>query len=140
MRIKNLLGLAAIGGGIYWMQKKRGGDMTFSSIKENVLGLVDELKNKASNLKGDDDAQGNESLGGSRDVSQGASRGLGTTYTGSAGGYSGSGSGYGGSGSGGSSGSGYGGSGSTGGGFGGSGTGGSGGYGGGGFGGGGTRH
>lgn len=109
MKIKNLLGLAAIGGGIYWMQKKRGGDMSFASIKQNFRGVVDDLMNKV-NLQGDQ-AQGTDSGSTVRDSSMGTSAtrpslgststspygSTGGTYTGSGGGY-GSGSGYGGSG------------------------------------------
>lgn len=97
---KRLLGLAALGGGIYWMQKKRGGDMTFASIKENFRGVVDDLMNKA-NLQGAGDQPSTSDTSASRSTSAstprqgyGSSTGYGSTgtYTGS-GGYGGSGGG-----------------------------------------------
>ena len=109
---RRLLGLAAIGGGIYWMQKKRGGDMTFASIKENFRGVIDDVLNK-TNQQGANDQQSIGDTGaptsgtGSTRQSFGGSSG----YSGSAGTYTGTGTGYGGSsGSGGFGGSGFGGS------------------------------
>ena len=105
---RRLLGLAALGGGVYWMQKKRGGDMTFASIKENFRGLASEVMDKVNSLQGAAGQQSaNDPLASGENVSQGASAsrpsatGYGSTgtYTGSggSGGYGGTG-GYGGSG------------------------------------------
>lgn len=103
MKTRRLLGLAALGGGIYWMQKKRGGDMSFASIKESFRGLADDLLNKANLKRADESSTTGTNAGHSRPVA-----GTGATYGGSAGTYTGSGSAY-------SGGSGYSGSGSFGG-------------------------
>ena len=48
MRFKNLLGLVAIGGAVYYAQKKRGADMSLNGIKNSLRSTFDNVKQKLS--------------------------------------------------------------------------------------------
>ena len=79
LTFKRLLGLGAIAGGIHYMQKKRGGDMSFKSISDNFRGLISEAKTKFSNMNQVGGSQGvaSQVMGSENDSSLG--------YSGSAG-------------------------------------------------------
>lgn len=52
MRFKNMLGLLAIGGAVAYAQKRRGRDLSLSSLKETFTEVTGGLKSKLSALRG----------------------------------------------------------------------------------------
>jgi hypothetical protein len=50
MALKKLVGLAALGGFLY-AHKRRGGQLTIDSFKETARGLLDDVKNKARDIR-----------------------------------------------------------------------------------------
>ncbi len=79
MRMKNLLGLLAIGGAVAYAQKRRGGDMSLQGFKNSFSELVGNVKNQVSQLQ-------NKVGGGQGSVSRtqqdvGSSRGIGDAYS-----------------------------------------------------------
>ena len=60
MRIKNLLGLLAIGGAVAYAQKRRGGEMSLAGIKQSFNELVTSAKTKVSDLGNKVGAMGNQ--------------------------------------------------------------------------------
>ncbi len=78
MRMKNLLGLLAIGGAVAYAQKRRGGEMSVQGFKNSFNELVGNVKNKVSQLQ-------NKVGGGQGSVSRTqqdvGSRGIGDEYS-----------------------------------------------------------
>ncbi len=60
MRIKNLLGLLAIGGAVAYAQKRRGGEMSLAGIKQSFNELVSNVKTKVGDLANQVGAMGNQ--------------------------------------------------------------------------------
>lgn len=76
MRLKTLLGLAAIGGGVMYMQKRRGGDMSLNGIKDSFRDLIGQAQSKLGDLGVNIGKQGQDVGGsqlGGRDVDVGLS-------------------------------------------------------------------
>ena len=96
MRFRNLLGLLAIGGAVAYAQKKRGGDMSLSGIKNSLRGVFDNVKNQVQGALGNQQPQAaGATTRASNDLGTSSSGIGGDDYsTGSSGSYS---SGYGGS-------------------------------------------
>lgn len=59
MRIRNLMGLFAIGGAVAYANKKRGGDWSLTSFKETLQDLGDTVKQKLTSLSGQSSAASN---------------------------------------------------------------------------------
>jgi hypothetical protein len=51
MRMKTLLGLAAIGGAVAYAQKKRGGELTIEGFKKTARELFNSLGAKSTSAK-----------------------------------------------------------------------------------------
>ena len=50
MRLK-MLGLLAVGGAVAYAHNKRGGEMTFASLKETLTGLGTQARDKLQELR-----------------------------------------------------------------------------------------
>jgi hypothetical protein len=94
MRFKNLLGLLAIGGAVAYAQKKRGGDLSLSGIKNSLRGMFDKAKGQLDNMRSHAGAGATGTrTGGRGDVGReygteaGTSANIGTSNLGSVGGH-----------------------------------------------------
>jgi hypothetical protein len=87
MALKKLVGLAALGGFLY-AHKRRGGQLTLDSMKETARGLLDDVKNKARDIRSQAEQKLEQQRGSSGDF---GSQRIGDDVTG----YGSSGYGYG---------------------------------------------
>lgn len=57
MRMKNLLGLLAIGGAVVYAQKKRGGDLSIAGFKNSLRDIVGNMRGQLGNVTGNQNQQ-----------------------------------------------------------------------------------